>query len=243
MGCPIDNLSFEETLECIEGFVENGGNHYQISINVHKLLNYRSDPAMREVVERADLLSVDGQPVLWASYLLGTPLKARVAGIDLMEALITRSAKRGWRVFFLGARPEVVERVTDRYRREFPELRIAGSRDGYWTSAEEKGVVDAVHAAEPDVLFVAISSPKKEHFIRQHLERLNVPFVMGVGGSFDVMAGITRRAPRWVRHIGFEWFWRFLQEPRRMWRRYFVEDMRFLLVLASELIKRRRINR
>lgn len=243
MSCPIDNLSFEETLECIEGFVENGGNHYQISINVHKLLNYRSDPAMREVVERADLLSVDGQPVLWASYLLGTPLKARVAGIDLMEALITRSAKRGWRVFFLGARPEVVERVTDRYRREFPELRIAGSRDGYWTSAEEKGVVDAVHAAEPDVLFVAISSPKKEHFIRQHLERLNVPFVMGVGGSFDVMAGITRRAPRWVRHIGFEWFWRFLQEPRRMWRRYFVEDMRFLLVLASELIKRRRINR
>lgn len=238
MGCPIDNLSFDETLQRIEEFVENGGHHYQISINVDKLLKYRSDPAMREVVDRADLLNVDGQPLVWASHLLGTRVKARVTGIDLMEAVITRSARKGWRVFFLGARPEVVRQVTDRYRREFPQLRIAGSRDGYWTSTEEEGVVRAVRAAEPDVLLVAVSSPKKEHFIREHVERLNVPFVMGVGGSFDVIAGVTRRAPRWVRDLGFEWFWRFLQEPRRMWRRYFVEDVRFLSVVACELIKR-----
>jgi N-acetylglucosaminyldiphosphoundecaprenol N-acetyl-beta-D-mannosaminyltransferase len=243
MGCPIDNLSFDETLKCIDEFVEKSGHHYQISINVHKLLSYRSDSAMREVVEHADLLSVDGQPLVWASHLLGTPLKARITGIDLMEALIARSARKGWRVYFLGARPEVVRSVTERYAHEFPQLRIAGSRDGYWTSTEEQGVVDAVCAAKPDMLFVAISSPKKENFIREHLEALNVPFVMGVGGSFDVVAGVTRRAPRWLREIGFEWFWRFLQEPRRMWRRYFVEDARFLSLVARELMKRGGIGR
>ena len=99
----------------------------------------------------------------------------------------------------------------------------------------------AIRAANPDILFVAMSSPKKEHFVTEHLERLNVPFVMGVGGSFDVIAGVTRRAPPFVRRIGFEWLWRFLQEPRRLWRRYFVEDVKFVSVVAQEFFKRRRI--
>jgi len=240
MGCPIDNLSFDETLKRIAQLVEGGGQHYHVSINVDKLLKVRSEPVLRDIVERADLLSVDGQPLLWASRLLGKPLKARVTGIDLMEALVRQSAEKGWRVFFLGARPDVVVRVTERYRHEFPELRIAGSRDGYWAATEESGVVETIRSAKPDVLFVAMSSPKKEHFIQRHLGRLAVPFVMGVGGSFDVIAGVTRRAPRWVREMGCEWFWRFLQEPRRMWKRYFVKDMRFLAVVAREFIKSHR---
>src|SRR5690242_9528523 len=130
MDCAIDNLSFGETLERIEELIESRGHHYHVSINVDKLLKVRSDPTLKDAVERADLVSADGQPVVWASRLLGTPLKARVAGIDLMEALIARSVRRGWRLYFLGARPEVVRRVTDRYAREFPDLAIIATGGG-----------------------------------------------------------------------------------------------------------------
>ncbi len=236
----MDNLPFDETLEQVERFVQSGRPHFQMSINVDKLLKVRSDPQLRQVVEQCDLISVDGQPVVWASRLLRQPVRARVTGVDLMEALVARSARQGWRVYFLGARADVVARVTDRYRRRYPELQIAGSRDGYWAAAEEASVVDSIRRASPHILFVAMSSPKKEYFMQRYVQRLNVPFVMGVGGTFDIIAGVTRRAPRWVQALGFEWLWRFAQEPRRMWKRYFVDDMRFLKVVAQEFMKSRR---
>jgi N-acetylglucosaminyldiphosphoundecaprenol N-acetyl-beta-D-mannosaminyltransferase len=244
LDCPIDNLSFEETLNRIEAFVRSGTAHRHVAINVDKVLKARSDAGLRRIIDEADLISVDGQPVVWAARLLGARIKARVAGIDLMQALVSRSERRGWRVFFLGAKEAVLDKMVALYRKQFPGLQIAGYRHGYWASAdadEEKAIVEQIRTAKPDVLFIGVSSPKKEIFAYQHAQRMGVPFIMGVGGSFDVIAGVTRRAPLWMQHAGLEWFWRFLQEPRRMWRRYFIHDMKFVSLVVREIIRGRRI--
>ena len=235
MGCRIDNLSMEETLGRIEEFIRSGKPHQHVVVNVDKLVKASRDEELRAIINACALVNVDGMPVVWASRLLGKPLKERVAGVDLFEALMRRAGERGWRVFLLGARAEVVAAVADTYRRRFPELVIAGWCDGYWQGeAEEAQVAEQVRASGADLLFVAISSPKKEQFLGRWQETMRVPFAMGVGGTFDVAIGRVRRAPRWMQRAGLEWFYRFLQEPRRMFRRYFIEDMAFIGLLIKE---------
>ena len=234
MGCLIDNLSMEETLHRVDGFIRAGTPHQHVVVNVDKLVKASRAPELRRIINDCDLVSADGMPVVWAARLLGKPLKERVAGIDLFEALMERAAERGWRVFLLGAREEVVARVRALYEQKYRGLVIAGHRNGYWSAAEEINVVEQVAASRADLLFVAISSPKKEQFLGQYQARMQVPFAMGVGGSFDVAAGLVRRAPRWMQRAGLEWFYRFLQEPRRMFRRYFIDDVAFLWLFLKE---------
>jgi N-acetylglucosaminyldiphosphoundecaprenol N-acetyl-beta-D-mannosaminyltransferase len=239
MGCSVDNLSMEETLQAIEGFIASGAPHQHVVVNVDKLVKARTDPQLRRIINECALINADGMPVVWASRLLGKPLKERVAGVDLFEALMARAAHKGWRVFLLGAREEVVARVRRLYELKFPRLAIAGHRNGYWSGeAEEAAVVEQIQAARTDILFVAISSPKKEHFLGRWQTQMRVPFAMGVGGTFDVVAGDVKRAPRWMQRSGLEWFFRFLQEPRRMFRRYFIEDIAFFGMLAREMWRR-----
>lgn len=233
-GCRIDNLTMAETLLAVEGFVASGQPHQHVVVNVDKLVKAAQDPELRRIVNDCALVNADGMPVVWASRLLGRPLKERVAGIDLFDALMSRAAERGWRVYLLGARREVVDEVQRRYAARFPQLAFAGWRDGYWTPAQEPAVADAIARARTDLLFVAISSPMKERFLGRWQAHMRVPFAMGVGGSFDVAAGRVRRAPRWMQRAGLEWFFRFLQEPRRMFRRYFVDDAAFAGVLWRE---------
>jgi N-acetylglucosaminyldiphosphoundecaprenol N-acetyl-beta-D-mannosaminyltransferase len=240
MGCRVDNLSMEETLQTIEGFIASGRPHQHVVVNVDKLVKARRDAQLRRIINECDLVNADGMPVVWASRLLGRPLKERVAGVDLFEALLQRSAQKGWRVFLLGAREEIVARVRELSVHRYPGLVIAGHRHGYWSGEqEEAAIADEIRAARTDILFVAISSPKKEHFLDRWQERMKVPFAMGVGGSFDVVAGHVKRAPRWMQRSGLEWFYRFLQEPRRMFRRYFIDDMAFLGMLAHEIWRHR----
>ena len=236
MGCSIDNLTMEETLQTIEGFVRSGQPHQHVVVNVDKLVKASRDPALRRIINDCALVNVDGMPVVWASRLLGRPLKERVAGCDLFEALMRRAGERGWRVFLLGATEDVVRQVAATYRSRYPGLVLAGWRNGYWRGdAEEAQVADQIRAARPDLLFVAISSPKKEQFLGRWQAGMRVPFAMGVGGTFDVAVGHVRRAPRWMQHAGLEWFYRFLQEPRRMFRRYFIDDMAFIWLFVKEL--------
>jgi N-acetylglucosaminyldiphosphoundecaprenol N-acetyl-beta-D-mannosaminyltransferase len=239
LGCGVDNLTMEETLAVVEAFVASGRPHQHVVVNVDKIVKARDDAALREIINRCDLINADGMPVVWASRLLGRPLKERVAGIDLFEALMARAAERGWRVYLLGAREEVVTKVRALYEARFPALVIAGHRNGYWKPGEEAAVAEQVRAARADLLFVAISSPAKERFLGRWQAHMRVPFAMGVGGSFDVAAGLVRRAPRWMQRSGLEWFYRFLQEPRRMFRRYFVDDMAFFAILGGELLAQR----
>lgn len=240
MGCRIDNLSMEETLVRIEEFIRSGQPHQHVVVNVDKLVKASRDPELRRIVNECALVNVDGMPVVWASRLLGKPLKERVAGIDLFEALMRRAGEKGWRVFLLGAREEVVAAVADTYRRRYPELTIAGWRNGYWTDAEEAQVAEQVRASGADLLFVAISSPKKEQFLGRWQAEMKIPFAMGVGGTFDVAIGLVRRAPRWMQRAGLEWFYRFLQEPRRMFRRYFIDDMAFIWLFIKEAAGQKR---
>lgn len=240
MGCVIDNLTLCETLQRVEGFVQSGKPHQHVVVNVDKLVKAQRDPALREIINACALVNADGMPVVWASRLLGKSLKARVTGIDLFDALMTRAAQRGWRVFLLGAEEAVVRGVKTHYEQRLPGLDIAGYRNGYWQAEQEHEVVGQIAAARPDLLFVAISSPKKEQFLGRYQAHLNVPFAMGVGGSFDVVAGKVKRAPAWMQRAGLEWFYRFAQEPRRLFRRYFVDGGRFFGLLAAEWVHERR---
>jgi N-acetylglucosaminyldiphosphoundecaprenol N-acetyl-beta-D-mannosaminyltransferase len=235
MGCFIDNLSMEETLRRIEGFIHSGKPHQHVAVNVNKLVKASKDPTLRRIINECALINVDGMPVVWASRLFGKPLKERLTGIDLFEALMSRAAKKGWRVFFLGGREEVVRGVKDLYEQKHQGLQIAGYRNGYWNPEEEIRVVELIKEKRPDLLFVAISSPKKEQFLGKYQSEMRIPFSMGVGGTFDVVIGKFKRAPVWMQRLGFEWFYRFLQEPTRMFGRYFIDDMYFFWLILKEL--------
>ena len=236
MGCLIDNLSMEETLQRIEAFIRSGLPHQHAAVNADKLRKASKDPELRRIINECALINVDGVPVVWASRLLGKPLKERVAGIDLFEFLVERAAERGWRVFFLGAQEEIVQAVKALYEKRFPRLQVAGYRNGYWRPEEEASVVRLIADSRPDLLFVAISSPKKEQFLGRYQAEMRVPFAMGVGGSFDIAVGKVKRAPMWMRQCGLEWFFRFLQEPRRMFKRYFIDGTYFFWLLLKELL-------
>ena len=239
MGCQIDNLSMEDTLVKVEQFIQSGQPHQHVVVNVDKLVKASRDESLRRIINDCALINADGMPVVWASRLLGTPLKERVAGVDLFEALMRRSADKGWRVFLLGAREDVVQAVRDTYLRKYPHLLIAGWRNGYWDGEQEEAeVVEQIRASRADLLFVAISSPKKEIFLGRHQAAMQIPFAMGVGGTFDVAIGRVRRAPRWMQQSGLEWLFRFLQEPRRLFRRYFIDDMAFIWLLIKEAARR-----
>jgi UDP-N-acetylglucosamine 2-epimerase (non-hydrolysing) len=239
MGCKVDNLTMEETLQAVEELIHNGRPDQHVVVNVDKLVKASRDPQLREILNRCSLVNADGMPVVWASRLLGTPLKERVAGIDLFEALMGRAAERGWRVFLLGAKEEIVRKVRDVFTERHPGLQVVGHRNGYWKPHEEEAIATMIRDTKPDLLFVAISSPKKEQFLGRWNAHMNVGFAMGVGGSFDVAAGLVRRAPVWMQKSGLEWFFRFLQEPRRMFKRYFWDGLAFFGLLAREMMARR----
>lgn len=238
MGCQMDNLTMDETVQKVEAFVREGTPHQHVVVNVDKLVKASRDPELRRIINDCALVNVDGMPVVWAARLLGWPMKERVAGVDLFEALMRRAASAGWRVFLLGAKEDVVAGVKHVYEKKYKGLTIAGYRNGYWRPDEEEAVVEQIAAAHVDVLFVAISSPKKEQFLGRYQARMKVPFAMGVGGTFDVAVGKVKRAPLWMQKSCLEWFYRFLQEPRRMFRRYFIEDIAFVWLFVKEAARR-----
>ena len=240
LGLPVDDLTMAETLDRVDEMIAAGGVHQHVVVNVSKTVQAAKDPEIRAIIAACDLVNVDGQPIIWASRLLGRPLRERVTGIDLMARLLERAEREGHRVYFLGARPAVVEAVAERARREHPRLVIAGARDGYWTPEEEPAVAALVAEARPDILFVALGSPAKERFLAAWKDVIGAGFVMGVGGSFDVYSGLIRRAPRWMQRFGLEWLYRVSQEPRRLWRRYLGDAPRFAWLVLRELAARRR---
>jgi len=238
LGCQIDRLDMTQTLASCQAIVQGGVFAQHVSINAAKLVALRHDAELRDVVSRCKLVSADGQAIVWASRLLGDPLPARVAGIDLMHALIAMAEREGYGVYILGARPEVLDRAVRCLGDLHPDLRLAGHRDGYFSDAEGPAVAAAIRSSGAQMLFVAMSSPRKEHWVGEYGPSLGVPFVMGVGGAIDVVAGVTRRAPRCWQQLGLEWLYRLLQEPRRMFRRYLVTNVLFSALVAVGFVRR-----
>ncbi len=234
LDTPIDVLTMEESLAMIDAGITEGRKIRHAAVNAATLVAMRSDPELKESVTSCDLITADGMSLIWASRFLGKPLPERIAGPDLMCEIVKLAERKGYGIYLLGAKDSVVRKVASEYASRFSESIVAGYHHGYFSETDEKEIVQTIADSHAKILFVAITSPKKEIFLRRHENELNVPFIMGVGGSFDIVAGIIKRAPRWMQRSGLEWFYRFLQEPRRMWKRYLVSNTRFIWYVLKE---------
>lgn len=232
---PVDALSMDETLQLCAGLVESGASHQHVVVNAAKIVAAHDDPELLRVIAGCSVISADGQSVVWASRVLRRPLPERVAGIDLMYRLWDLAAERRWPVYLLGARAEVVESVAQTVSGH--GIAVAGYRHGFWREEEEPEVVRAVRDSHARLLFIAMPSPRKELFLAQWLPEMGVGLAMGVGGSFDIVAGVTKRAPAWLQRAGLEWLFRLGQEPRRMFRRYLVGNARFIHIVLKHLVR------
>jgi N-acetylglucosaminyldiphosphoundecaprenol N-acetyl-beta-D-mannosaminyltransferase len=238
---PVRAETLEQAVDRIDAAIASDRLTIHVVLNAAKVSKIARDAEFRSMLGQFDMIHADGASVVWASRLLGSPLPERVAGIDLMEALVRRAAERGLAVYFLGATREAVERCVRVLKERHPALVVAGCRDGYWDAddrAQEEAVVRAVRESRAHLLFLAMPTPRKERFVFRHREALGVPFAMGVGGAFDVIAGIVPRAPLAWQRAGLEWAYRLLQEPRKMWRRYLVTNTHFLWILLREIVAR-----
>ncbi len=235
---PVDSLTMEETLYLIEKSIIEKKPIHHVVINAAKVVNAQKDEGLKESIVSCDIINADGQAIVWAARLFNTPLPERVAGIDLMEALVKLSAQKKYRIFFLGATEEIVNLVVNFYSDTYGKDIIAGYRNGYFKKEEEQAIAKQISDSNADILFVAMSSPKKEIFLNTYKDLIQTPFIMGVGGSFDVVAGHVKRAPVWMQKSGLEWFYRVLQEPRRMWKRYLFGNSEFIYMVLKEKIKR-----
>lgn len=231
----VDALTMEETLERIQEYIENKDCVQHVVINAGKVNLMQQDEELTKIINECPLINADGQSIVWGSKILGNPLPERVAGIDIFTELVKISAKNGYKPYFFGAKEEVVSEVVRKFKKEYPSLEVAGYRNGYFKDEEAKIIAEDIRNSGADILFVAFSSPMKEFWIKEHMNIMQVPFAMGVGGSFDVVAGKTTRAPKWMQRCGLEWFHRFIQEPRRMFKRYIVGNLKF----TAKLIKYR----
>jgi N-acetylglucosaminyldiphosphoundecaprenol N-acetyl-beta-D-mannosaminyltransferase len=238
LGAPLDCLTMDETLSAVDEAVRQRRLLHHVCLNVAKFVAMRTDAELARDVRSSHLVSVDGMGIVWAARLFGVPVPERVAGIDLLESLLALCAAKGYRPYFLGATKDVLAAAVAQVRRRHPTLVFAGSHDGYFRPDEESAVVAAIRESGADCLFVGMPTPRKERFLFRHRDKLGVPFVMGVGGSFDVLAGHVRRAPRPLQMMGLEWLCRLLQEPRRLGPRHLKANGAFAKILFKALLKR-----
>jgi len=239
LGAPLDTLTLAEAVERVDEAIAARRPTLNASLNAAKLVRMQTDSELRESIELCDLVTADGVPVVWAARVLGHAVPGRVNGTDLMEILFAHAAERGYSVYLLGSEPGVLSLTRAEVERRHPAIRIAGTQHGFFAPGEESAVVQRIATARPDILFVALGTPQKELFQARHRDELGVPFVMGVGGSFEVLAGVRKRAPRWAQRTGLEWAFRLVQEPRRLAGRYFVGNTRFVFLVGREVLRTR----
>jgi N-acetylglucosaminyldiphosphoundecaprenol N-acetyl-beta-D-mannosaminyltransferase len=241
LDCPVDWLTMDDALGwCLDTCRGDGPARIVLTVNASHLVDMQGNADLREACLAADLVTADGMSIVWASRLLGQPLPERVAGVDLLTHLLRLGEQQGLRFFFLGAKPEVLTRFLSVCRRRHPKLEVAGWRDGYFTAEDHAAVVQDIAASRPDILFVAMPSPFKDIWCEQYRDKLGARLIIGVGGSFDVLAGVVPRAPSWMQRVGLEWGWRLLREPRRLWRRYLFGNSRFTSLIMRDWLRGRR---
>ena len=237
-GIPFHSWNMSQTVQAICDRIEAGVFTQHVVINVAKVVYAQKDAALRASIASCDIINVDGMGVVWGCKLLGYAVPERVAGVDLFLKLIRMSEEKAFPVYLLGAKDDVVKKTTEVLMEKYPKLNIAGSHHGYFWDDEDT-VVRQIKDSGAKLLFVAITSPKKENFINKWRGELGIDYVMGVGGSFDVIAGKVRRAPEWMQKAGMEWLYRLMQEPGRMWRRYLYTNAMFLWMLVKGMLSER----
>lgn len=237
LACPIDLLTMAETVELACGAMRSRHRLQHVALNVAKFVKMRSDPVLAADVVNSDIVGIDGMGILWGARAVGLPAKARVAGVDLLDELLAVCAREGFKPYFLGATEAVLDLAMQRTRGRHPSLVFAGWHDGYFKPEQASDVVRDVRSSGADCLFIGMPTPRKERFLAAHRDGLGVPFIMGVGGAFDVLAGTVRRAPAAIQRLGLEWLYRIYQEPGRMWWRYATTNTLFAGILAQALVK------
>jgi N-acetylglucosaminyldiphosphoundecaprenol N-acetyl-beta-D-mannosaminyltransferase len=246
VGCPqrdlfglcIDAMTMDQAVARCTDAIDHGEQLSIGVVNAAKIVAMRRNPGLRAAVTGSGMVLADGQSVVWASRLLRAPLPERVTGIDLFMELLSEAERNGYRVYLLGAKPAVLARVVDEVTRRFPGLQIAGSHHGYYENGQEAEIADDIRRCRTDMLFVGMSSPRKELFLDAWGTATKAHVVHGVGGSFDILAGVTRRAPHWYQEHGLEWLYRAQQEPIRLGRRYLATNMVFIAMVGWQMVRR-----
>jgi N-acetylglucosaminyldiphosphoundecaprenol N-acetyl-beta-D-mannosaminyltransferase len=231
-----DIVTLPETVSWARDHIRSGRRGIITTVNVAILMMMRDNLELQRFVDQSTLTIADGQPLVWYSRLRPPGLPERVAGVDLIAALCAMAATEGFGVYLLGARGEVVERVAHRLMEACPKLKIVGTADGYFGDDEANSRARAVRESGADILFVAMGVPRQERFLQEHWASLGVSLAIPVGGSFEVIGGTRRRAPVWIQQVGFEWLYRLVQEPRRLWKRYLVTNTQFLYFSVWDLL-------
>lgn len=237
LGTPIDALTMDESIARALELIEDGQVHQHVVVNAAKIVAAVESDSVRETISNCAIINADGQSVVWASRLLGQPLPERVAGIDFMDRLLSVAAKKSLSVYLLGASSDVVTEVERQVRAR--GVTVAGFHDGFWRSQiSDEQMAEKIREAAPDLVFVALPSPFKENFLRDYLEVMNARLCVGVGGSFDVLAGVTTRAPIFMQKLGLEWLFRLAQEPKRMFKRYLIGNSMFVFYVLRSYAQR-----
>lgn len=238
LGFPIDRMTLDQCVQHFDEIIPRGEPRHIVLVNAAKIVKARKDSELAHIIRTADYVGADGVPIVWASRLLHQPLPGRVNGTDLMERLFELANRKGYRVYLLGATQPVIEATVRTLNDLYPRLMIVGYRNGYFSSPldEEKAVRD-IAALHPDILMIGMGTPMKEKWVRRHFNQLHATIVHGVGGSFDILGGITKRAPGWMQRNGLEWFYRLCQEPGRMWKRYLVTNSIYIGLVLKEYFR------
>jgi N-acetylglucosaminyldiphosphoundecaprenol N-acetyl-beta-D-mannosaminyltransferase len=243
LGVGVSAINMAGALALIDRWIATGANRYICVTGVHGVMESQKDPALCDIHNRAGLVTPDGMPLVWLSWLRGHRHVERVYGPDLLLACCRASVSKGYRHFFYGGSPGVPERLAARLQERFPGLTIAGTWSPPFrelTAAEEEATIERIAAANPDIVWVGLSTPKQERWMARYIERLPVPVLIGVGAAFDLHAGVKKQAPRWMQRIGLEWLFRLATEPRRLWRRYLINNPWFvwrLLLQSSGMVQ------
>ena len=235
LGININNVTMEEALEEIENLIKCGSSAYIVTPNVDHIIRIHEDRELKKTYDKAEIILADGMPLVIASKLLGVPLKERVTGVDLFPELCRLAKNKVYKIFLLGDKQEVIEKTTRNVLLNFPMINIVGIHHGYFNNDDT--VVKTINTVKPDILFIGMGSPKQELWIYNNIDKLNIKIAVCVGGAFSIMAGVIKRAPRWMQRAGLEWFWRLIHEPRRLWKRYLIRDMKFFYLILREKIK------
>lgn len=232
MNTEIDNLTMEETLRAIEHLIQENKNAYVVTPNVDHIVQLETNKELQDVYANASLILTDGKPLLWIAKWYGTPIKEKISGSDLFPLLCERAAKRGYKMFFLGAAEGVAAKAAENLEKRYSGLQVVGTYSppfGFEQSWKEMEKINSmIKDAKPDILIVGLGCPKQEKFMYYHCKELGVPISFGLGASFDFEAGNIKRAPRWMANHGLEWLFRITQDPKRMAKRYLVDDVRII---------------
>ena len=236
----IDNFSMQETVEEIDYLIKQKAQVFAVTPNVDHIVKLQSDAELRRAYENASLVLADGIPIMWAAKFLGAPLKEKISGSDLFPKLCEVATEREYRLFFLGGRPEAALKAAEILRNRHAKIQIVGTYSPPFNFENDKvendKIVRMIKDSKPDILFVGLGAPKQEKWIYRHKDEYQVPVSIGIGASFEFISGMVKRAPLWMQKAGLEWFWRLVMEPRRLWKRYLVDDMKFFWLVLRQKV-------